>query len=76
MEDKGWVELFVPPLFSSDASKMALILPQNQGADGDFRHACLAEKRGATSEYIVKPLTKGKYTVTDILFYDDVRNLV
>lgn len=76
MEDKGWVDFFVPPMFSSDGSKMALILPQNQGAEGDFRHAVLAEKRGTASEYIVRPLTKGKYTVTDILFYDDVKNLV
>lgn len=70
------MDLFVPPKFSTDRSKMVLILPQNQGPEGDFRHVSLAEARAGSLEYSIRPLTWGKYTVTDILFYDDMRNLV
>lgn len=67
--------MFVPPLFSSDGSKMVLILPKAQGAAGDFRHVCLAEK-GNDAEYIVRALTKGRFTVTEILHFDEERQLV
>lgn len=69
-EAKGWIDLFVPPTFSSDGSKMALVLPQSQGVDGEFRHVCFAE-RGADNEYQLRAITEGKFTVTEILYYDE-----
>lgn len=65
----------MPPIFSSDGSKMILILPQSQGDAGDFRHVVIAEK-GIDNEYITRALTKGEFTVTEVLHFDEMRELV
>lgn len=70
-EPSGWVDLFTPPLFSSDGTKMVLILPHDQGSrNGAFRHVSVVQKGRKVA------LTSGKFTVTEILSWDWARNLM
>lgn len=70
----GWLELFTAPIFSEDGSELILILSQDQGDDaGSYRHIALL-KREQDSE--IKPLTKGKFVVTEILGWDKKNKLV
>lgn len=65
-EERGWVDLFVAPLFASGGSKLALILPQTQGSAGDFRHVTMIDKSGLPTA-----LTSGKFVVTELLAWDE-----
>ncbi|XP_069698426.1 venom dipeptidyl peptidase 4 isoform X2 [Periplaneta americana] len=70
-EPMGWVDLFTPPLFSPDGSRMVLILPHQQDPnDGDYRHVSMVRLGQVTA------LTSGRYTVTEILSWDRARNLI
>ena len=61
-------------MFSGDGSKMLLILSQDQGNDaGGYRHIVqLVNQKDATPQAI----TKGKFVVTEILGWDETRNLM
>ncbi|KAI7815507.1 DPP4, partial [Rhyzopertha dominica] len=70
----GWLELFTAPLFSSDGSKFAIILSQDQGnGAGSYRHLTLVdtEENGA-----VTALTNGKFVVTEIVSWDNTQNVI
>jgi hypothetical protein len=70
-ETSGWVDLFIPPLFSADGTKMVLILPHDQGPrDGAYRHVSVVHQSRNVA------LTSGKFTVTEILSWDRARNLM
>ncbi|KAL0273764.1 UNVERIFIED_CONTAM: hypothetical protein PYX00_006369 [Menopon gallinae] len=75
-DSNGWMDFFTPPLFSHDGKEMVLILPQNQGGGhGEYRHVCIAEKSSGM-EYVVRPITKGTFTVTEIVHFDPLRKFV
>lgn len=70
-EPSGWVDLFTPPLFSPDGTKMVLILPHDQGSkNGAYKHVSVVQKGRNVA------LTSGKFTVTEILSWDRARNLI
>lgn len=70
-EPYGWLDLFTPPLFLPDGTKMVLILPQNQGpTNGAYRHVSMVQQGRNVA------LTSGKFTVTEILSWDRARNLM
>lgn len=75
-DSNGWMDLFTPPRFSYDGKEMVLILPQNQGGGhGEYRHVCIAEKSSGM-EFVVRPITKGTFTVTEIVHFDPIRKYV
>lgn len=67
-EKDGWISL--PEIIvSPDGTQMGLILPREQeGNLGNFRHLVRVNISNPAS---VKPLTSGKFTVTDLLAWDD-----
>lgn len=70
----GWLELFSPPIFSSDGSKFVLILSQDQGgADGSYRHIVLFNREENAQG---QALTKGTFVVTEILSWNEEDNLM
>ncbi len=69
----GWVDLFTPPLFSSDSQSTLFIDSWDIGHNnGGYRHL--------TYHNIAKnktfPLTRGKFTVVEILAWDDHEKVV
>ncbi|XP_068083268.1 venom dipeptidyl peptidase 4 [Anabrus simplex] len=69
-EKHGWLDLFVPPKFSSDGSKIILIYPHEQdGGVGAFRHVTMAVRKPSGVQF--KPLTIGTFVVTEILAWDE-----
>ncbi|KAJ9586412.1 hypothetical protein L9F63_019941, partial [Diploptera punctata] len=69
-EDNGWVDLFTPPLFSQDGSRMLLIHPHDQGNRDPYRHITMVQRNRVTA------ITSGRYTVTDIVAWDRRRNFI
>ncbi|XP_065200255.1 venom dipeptidyl peptidase 4 isoform X2 [Planococcus citri] len=66
----GWIE-FNSPIFSSDGQKMLFIKSQDQGSGlGSYRHVVLFDRN---SREIV-PLTSGKFTVIEILAWNQNKN--
>lgn len=66
--------MFTPPLFNKDGSKMLLILSHDQGSNaGGYRHVTMIERR-ANARLI--PLTKGKFVVTEIVSWDETKDLM
>ncbi|PSN53226.1 hypothetical protein C0J52_07992, partial [Blattella germanica] len=63
-EANGWVDLFNPPLFSQDGSRMLLIHPHEEGESGPYRHVTMIQ------EGKIIAITSGKFTVTDIVAWD------
>ncbi|XP_008202160.1 venom dipeptidyl peptidase 4 isoform X1 [Nasonia vitripennis] len=74
-ERNGWVEQFVPPLYSKDGTAFVLILPQKQGNRGDWRHAVLVTE-ATTKHPIVTALTSGLFVVTEIVAWDEDNHYV
>lgn len=73
-EPKGWLELFTPPKYSKDGSKMIIILSQDQGNNtGGYRHIALLSRQ---RDSVVQPLTSGTFVVTEILAWDEEKDLV
>ena len=74
-ERNGWVEQFVPPLFSKDGTSFLIILPQKQGNRGDWRHAVMVSN--ATSKYPeITSITSGLFVVTEIVAWDEDNHYV
>ncbi|XP_018327764.1 venom dipeptidyl peptidase 4 isoform X2 [Agrilus planipennis] len=70
----GWIELFTPPLFSDDGTKMAVILSQDQGNNlGGYRHITLFNVNQTSSANVI---TNGKFVVGEILSWDSNNNLI
>ncbi|KAJ8960910.1 hypothetical protein NQ318_020209 [Aromia moschata] len=70
----GWLELFTPPIFSSDGSKLVLILSQDQGdSSGGYKHIVLLNREEGASE---QALTKGTFVVTEILAWNHAEDLI
>ncbi|XP_057672414.1 venom dipeptidyl peptidase 4 isoform X1 [Diorhabda carinulata] len=70
----GWLELFTPPIFSKDGSKLILILSQDQGENaGGYRHIVLFNR---TENAEGQPLTLGKFVVTTIVGWNHENNLI
>ncbi|PSN29471.1 Venom dipeptidyl peptidase 4, partial [Blattella germanica] len=65
-EANGWVDLFNPPLFSQDGSRMLLIHPHEEGESGPYRHVTMIQEGKITA------ITSGKFTVTDIVAWDKI----
>ncbi|XP_058799148.1 venom dipeptidyl peptidase 4-like isoform X2 [Phymastichus coffea] len=74
-ERNGWVEQFVPPLFSKDGTGFLLILPQKQGNRGDWRHAVLVTNATTDSPKLTA-LTSGLFVVTEIVVWDEDNHYV
>lgn len=73
-ETSGWVDLFKPPIFSKDGSKMLVILSQNQGNNlGSYRHLTMLERKVDAE---AQPLTSGRFVVTEILGWNENNDLV
>lgn len=69
----GWLNMFVPPLFSADGGQMIFIDSWDQGNDlGGYRHVTYYDI--AANRTI--PLTRGRLTVTEILSWDEPNNAV
>lgn len=67
-EKHGWISL-PEMIVSPDSTHLGLILPREQeGNLGDFRHLV---KVNLTNPTNIKSLTSGKFTVTDLLAWDD-----
>ncbi|XP_023289115.1 venom dipeptidyl peptidase 4 [Orussus abietinus] len=75
VESNGWVEQFEPPLFSKDGTSFLLVLPQNQGETGDWRHLVLITNATTPSPRTV-PLTSGTFVVTEIVTWDQENSYV
>ncbi|XP_066900745.1 venom dipeptidyl peptidase 4 isoform X2 [Halyomorpha halys] len=68
-EESGWITL-PEMLVSPDAKMLGVILPQTQSEKniGKFRHLATIDMSGRGEP---KPLTSGKFTVTDLLAWDE-----
>ncbi|KAK7866724.1 hypothetical protein R5R35_003146 [Gryllus longicercus] len=74
-EEAGWLDLFVPPIFSKDGKRVVFVYPQNQSNDaGAYRHVTLIEREPKFDSLI--SLTSGKFVVTEILAWDEKTHLV
>ncbi|KAJ8970898.1 hypothetical protein NQ317_009050, partial [Molorchus minor] len=70
----GWLELFTPPIFSSDGSKFVLILSQDQGNSlGSYRHIVLYNTEENSEG---EALTSGTFVVTEILAWNHDDDLI
>ncbi|CAG2059492.1 unnamed protein product, partial [Timema podura] len=66
-EPSGWIDLFTPPKFSQDGSRLVLIHPQDQGSGlGSYRHVTLVDRSSNTPV----SLTSGQFVVTHIHSWD------
>lgn len=73
-EPKGWLELFVPLKFNKKGTEFIIIISQDQGGNaGGYRHIALFN---LTKNAVAKPLTKGKFVVTEILDWNEVDNII
>lgn len=71
--DKGWIEMFESPLFTSNGELMLYIYSWDQGNNmGGYRHLTIYN----TTKRTASPLTQGKFTVTQILAWDKLNNIV
>ncbi|XP_037901190.1 venom dipeptidyl peptidase 4 isoform X1 [Glossina fuscipes] len=70
----GWVDFFSAPFKNRDGSRIALILPQTQDDQGDYRHLCLLPTTATNNQ--PEALTKGKYVVTSILHWDTSNDVI
>lgn len=70
----GWVDFFSTPFKNRDGSRIALILPQAQDSNGDYRHLCLLSTTSTTNK--PEAITKGKYVVTSILHWDSTTDVI
>lgn len=68
--ENGWVE-FTSPRFSSSGDKMIFIKPEDQGDGlGSYRHIVRYDETTKTTQ----PLTRGRFTVIDILGWNENKN--
>lgn len=73
-ETRGWLELLTPPIFSKDGEKLLLIMSHSQGSSAEsYRHVTVFAKQ---ANAIAQPLTSGKFVVTEILGWDERKELV
>lgn len=71
--DKGWIEMFESPLFTNNGELMLYIYSWDQGNNmGGYRHLTIYN----TTKRTASPLTQGKFTVTQILAWDKLNNIV
>ncbi|XP_012256545.3 venom dipeptidyl peptidase 4 isoform X3 [Athalia rosae] len=75
VETAGWVDQFEPPIYSNDGTAFLLILPQNQGDSGDWRHLVMVTNATSGSP-VTTALTSGTHVVTEILSWDEANSLV
>ncbi|XP_063242355.1 venom dipeptidyl peptidase 4 [Bacillus rossius redtenbacheri] len=72
-ESDGWVDLFVPPIFSSDGQRFVIIMPWDQGNGiGRYRHIIQVNAK----TFIAEPLTRGQFVVTEILQWDKSQDII
>lgn len=74
-EKNGWVEQFVPPLYSKDGTSFLIILPQEQSNKGDWRHVVLISN-ATTNAPKVTALTSGLFVVAEIVAWDEENHYV
>ncbi|KAI5736457.1 hypothetical protein M8J76_003430 [Diaphorina citri] len=81
--DRGWFEPFDHLRFSSDGKKMLLILSHNQESDGStpvdsWDHLTFIDldDQAGIKDKVPVPLTRGRFTVTEILAWDEKENNV
>lgn len=73
-EKSGWLDMFTPPLFNKDGTKMLLIMSHDQGGNnGGYRHVTMIERRSNAKPI---PLSKGKMVVTEILSWDESKDIM
>lgn len=66
--------MFTAPLFSKDGTKMLLIMSHDQGSNvGSFRHITMIDHKPNGQ---VSALTHGKFVVTEILTWDEEKQLM
>ncbi|XP_067001471.2 venom dipeptidyl peptidase 4 isoform X2 [Anabrus simplex] len=73
--DVGWLDPIAAPMFSTEFRRMILVTPQDQGdGDGKYNHVTLVQlSRGRA---LVKPLTSGKFSVTELVAWDTRHNII
>lgn len=71
-DDKGWIEITDPPLFSPDGNLFLILAPVQDAPTGFYRHIVSVN---VTRKSIV-PLTLGKFTVSKIIAWDHTSQLV
>lgn len=73
-ERSGWLEMFSPPLFNKDGSKMLIISSHDQGnGAGGYRHITMIDRKPNSRAV---PMTRGKFVVTEILSWDENKDLL
>ena len=73
--DRGWVDLYEPPLYHPDGKEEFLVLaPILDGDAGHFRHV-MKVHFGKTSR-LEQPLTHGAFEVKKIHGWDKTRNFM
>ncbi|KAF5295430.1 hypothetical protein FQA39_LY13091 [Lamprigera yunnana] len=73
-QPQGWIELFSPPKFNTDGTKLVIIQSQDQGnEEGSYRHVTLYDR---IADSLGKPLTSGLFVVTEILEWDNKNDLI
>ncbi|XP_039280619.1 venom dipeptidyl peptidase 4 isoform X1 [Nilaparvata lugens] len=75
-ESSGWIQMAdSKPLFSSDGKSMVFIYSSDQGDNaGAYRHLQLVDLTTTAAKPV--PLTKGKFTVTELLAWDEANREV
>ncbi|CAB0042041.1 unnamed protein product [Trichogramma brassicae] len=71
----GWVEQFIPPLFSKDGKSFLLILPQKQNDNDYWRHVTLVSEATSPAPKTTA-LTSGLFVVLEIVSWDEANNQV
>lgn len=75
MESKsGWIDLFASPFKNRDGSQIVLILPQPQDGGNSFKHLSLLSTR--TSDGKPDALTKGKFEVSAVHYWDPTNDII
>ncbi|KAL7305171.1 hypothetical protein TKK_0002566 [Trichogramma kaykai] len=74
-EKHGWVEQFIPPLFSKDGNSFLLILPQKQNDNDYWRHVTLVSEATSPAPKTTA-LTSGLFVVLEIVSWDEANNQV
>ncbi|XP_067000020.2 inactive dipeptidyl peptidase 10 [Anabrus simplex] len=70
--ERGWVDIYQPPLFSADGQSFMARLPVRDAENGYFKHVCHVD----VETHRVTPLTTGAFEVTNIILWDEENHYV
>ena len=71
-QEKGWLDVFQPPVYKSDGSSFLQILPRQNEADG-LHYPHIQYMNDQKESFFI---TGGNYVVTKIVKWDEVNEIV